>query len=318
MNSELLIIFICLLVYLWPILVIVGIPIAIIVYIKNKKAESIKSNPQNQPQKEFGEKNISPRTNEINAKVIEFSPKIQALEKLNEEIQFHRVDECIDIFKEYDNRWHYNKIEPVYLMLDDVRNNLETVAQYIKKIQENRQNKIIYDSRVEEIRHSEYTVDYESIGISESIFKYRENKLFEEMVAHQYTDCVIYVRMTYSSPKGKTYLNKYGKFNFDQLVTSFNRVSHSRLDYETYQGLAAVERGKVSNSLRYDILRRDKFRCVLCGASADEDGVKLHVDHIIPIAKGGKSVPNNLRTLCEGCNMGKSDKLETDVDNYGY
>ena len=70
-----------------------------------------------------------------------------------------------------------------------------------------------------------------------------------------------------------------------------------------------LERAKMSNSLRYDILKRDKFRCLLCGTSA-EDGAKLHVDHIIPVAKGGKTERSNLRTLCSRCNMGKSDKIE--------
>ena len=61
-------------------------------------------------------------------------------------------------------------------------------------------------------------------------------------------------------------------------------------------------------------LKRDGFRCVLCGRSA-ADGVKLHVDHIKPIAKGGKTVEFNLRTLCEHCNWGKSDKFDSDGVN---
>ena len=55
-------------------------------------------------------------------------------------------------------------------------------------------------------------------------------------------------------------------------------------------------------------MKRDNYKCRICGAS-QEDGARLHVDHIIPIAKGGKSVMSNLQTLCESCNMGKSDKL---------
>ena len=71
-----------------------------------------------------------------------------------------------------------------------------------------------------------------------------------------------------------------------------------------------MERQKVTDSMRYDVMRRDGFRCVLCGRSA-QDGATLHVDHIIPLAKGGLSEMSNLRTLCDRCNMGKSDKIET-------
>lgn len=44
-----------------------------------------------------------------------------------------------------------------------------------------------------------------------------------------------------------------------------------------------------------------------CGRGR-EDGVKLHVDHIVPVSRGGKSVMSNLQTLCEDCNCGKGNR----------
>jgi hypothetical protein len=61
----------------------------------------------------------------------------------------------------------------------------------------------------------------------------------------------------------------------------------------------------VPRKLRYAILKRDDYRCVLCGASA-KDGAKLHIDHIIPASKGGGIHPSNLRVLCADCNLGKA------------
>lgn len=83
----------------------------------------------------------------------------------------------------------------------------------------------------------------------------------------------------------------------------------NQVKYNQARSAAQAERSKVTPGLRYDILRRDGFRCVLCGRSA-KDGVELEVDHIIPISKGGRSVPENLRTLCKDCNRGKRDKFE--------
>lgn len=61
--------------------------------------------------------------------------------------------------------------------------------------------------------------------------------------------------------------------------------------------------------LRYAVLSRDRFRCVLCGASPATDlACKLHVDHIVPFSKGGRTVLENLRTTCEHCNLGKGNK----------
>ncbi len=59
-------------------------------------------------------------------------------------------------------------------------------------------------------------------------------------------------------------------------------------------------------SLRYQILKRDSFRCVGCGASPSTKlGCVLHVDHILAFSNGGKTLVENLRTLCEECNLGK-------------
>ena len=60
--------------------------------------------------------------------------------------------------------------------------------------------------------------------------------------------------------------------------------------------------------LRFRVLQRDNFKCCACGASpAKDSSVELHVDHIMPWAKGGETVLENLQTLCSKCNLGKSD-----------
>ncbi len=44
--------------------------------------------------------------------------------------------------------------------------------------------------------------------------------------------------------------------------------------------------------------RRDRFRCVLCGASpATDRGSTLHVDHMVAVARGGTTVKEKLRSL---------------------
>ena len=78
---------------------------------------------------------------------------------------------------------------------------------------------------------------------------------------------------------------------------------------ERHRAFVAQQRRLMSDSMRYDVLRRDNFRCQICGAT-QKDGVKLHVDHIVPVSKGGRTEMSNLRTLCERCNMGKGAKLE--------
>lgn len=66
---------------------------------------------------------------------------------------------------------------------------------------------------------------------------------------------------------------------------------------------------KIPLGLRYAVLVRDHFKCVLCGNSpATDPTCKLHVDHILPFSKNGKTVTDNLRTLCSECNVGRGNR----------
>ncbi len=63
--------------------------------------------------------------------------------------------------------------------------------------------------------------------------------------------------------------------------------------------------------LRFRVMRRDRFSCCHCGRSpSSTPSLELHVDHIIPWSKGGETQLSNLQTLCEECNLGKSDLTE--------
>lgn len=63
-------------------------------------------------------------------------------------------------------------------------------------------------------------------------------------------------------------------------------------------------------NLRIKVLSRDNFRCVFCGKSPATDiGTKLQIDHIVPFAEGGGNSIENLQTLCEECNLGKSNRV---------
>lgn len=57
----------------------------------------------------------------------------------------------------------------------------------------------------------------------------------------------------------------------------------------------------IGKNLRAEILSASQ--CAACGSR-----FKLVVDHIIPIAKGGRTTRKNLQALCEACNTAKGAK----------
>lgn len=69
---------------------------------------------------------------------------------------------------------------------------------------------------------------------------------------------------------------------------------------------ARAARSPLPPSVRFAILKRDAYRCRLCGAAArDGAHIRLEVDHITPRAEGGANDECNLWTLCLNCNRGK-------------
>lgn len=114
------------------------------------------------------------------------------------------------------------------------------------------------------------------------------------------------MRGTRFSPEG--YARRYGSW------------TSALLAFEKWHTLSATPRSESTESsgrsygrtpslrLRFNVLQRDRFTCVACGASPVLDpGTVLHVDHVVPFSKGGKTEAANLQTLCERCNLGKAD-----------
>ncbi len=60
------------------------------------------------------------------------------------------------------------------------------------------------------------------------------------------------------------------------------------------------------------IFKRDKYKCVICGAGK-KNGVELHADHIKPKDLGGKAKISNGQTLCSQHNFLKKNFKQTET-----
>ena len=58
--------------------------------------------------------------------------------------------------------------------------------------------------------------------------------------------------------------------------------------------------------VRFSVLQRDGFRCRYCGRTGSDPRVVLHVGYVVPLAAGGATREDKLRTACEECNLGKA------------
>lgn len=159
--------------------------------------------------------------------------------------------------------------------------------------------------------------------------RYQEEELLENMynvwVAKGRQPVQRELDETISKINGKVYENRFGKFSkaIEWFVTRMNSQDASNdseqksitlketpdiLELKTEQKPIAENSRKIPLGLRWTILKRDNFRCVIDGNSPATGTTKsLHIDHIIPWSKGGKTMLENLRVLCAECNLGRGN-----------
>lgn len=248
-------------------------------------------------------KRIINKENEVVSKT---SKKIQKITKLNESYQFKDI-----------KRKKRNIIEREYSRKSLDRVTGKSIINYhldnnINGIRTDLENAIFNITLLEK-----YNKDVEKVLQSESInnSKYSTKKF--KMVEERVLRSIIYkkenfmitlkIEVYYRSNGGNVYDNKKRKYLFNDLVFVYNEWNRGNKFEETIN----QERKIMNDYIRYNVLKRDNFSCQICGITA-KDGAKLQVDHIIPVSKGGKTVMSNLQTLCERCNIGKSNKTEND------
>lgn len=94
-------------------------------------------------------------------------------------------------------------------------------------------------------------------------------------------------------------------------VQEVDTLAHdpASLESPTRRRLPEDNRG-IPLGLRFRVLDRDRFKCVLCGDHPARNAeCILHVDHVVPWSKGGKTRQDNLRTLCATCNVGRGNRF---------
>jgi hypothetical protein len=154
--------------------------------------------------------------------------------------------------------------------------------------------------------------------------RYTDDECFENLLAvwtfygrpPKYKEMAVHP----SKVGGKAYMARWGTWNkalaaFVKTASTDEKNRHPTIIGQKKKKPASSpsDQREISLGLRYNVLKRDKFRCVLCGNSPVLDPrCELHVDHILPFSKGGKTISDNLRTLCKRCNLGKGPKLEVD------
>lgn len=135
---------------------------------------------------------------------------------------------------------------------------------------------------------------HEAIEKAEMIIKVHRSRLTEDLTKFREK-----YRNLYENPQ-----NTIADL-FDMIMAEMD-IPCTFKDVRQWVENCKTNKKKMPARLRYKILERDNYTCQRCGDRAPN--VKLHVDHLIALSRGGMTEERNLMTLCQKCNMGKGDK----------
>ena len=165
---------------------------------------------------------------------------------------------------------------------------LNTYKEWQKKSQE-----LIEKSPIKKIRQKQYD---ECLDV-ENMFVFVFVKKQTRYSQHNYVKSAYYV------------MNDVSQFSasYSWLAQRYKRLEKINFETNLSTYRDKDQRKLMTKELRELIAIRDNYTCQICGKYMP-DGVGLHIDHIVPVSKGGKSVPSNLQVLCSKCNGQKSNK----------
>lgn len=152
--------------------------------------------------------------------------------------------------------------------------------------------------------------------IEHSIFKNYRRKQYERVLDDKAAFIFYFIR-SQTRYRQKNYVKTAYKvsvqdgrftYDFDYIKERYNQLDDIGFECTLRMYHSKNQRKLATRELREKIMKRDNYTCQLCGKYMPDE-VGLQVDHIIPVAKGGKTVASNLRVLCSKCNGSKSDKV---------
>lgn len=247
-------------------------------------------------------KNIQQTSHE---KVMSISENYKQLVELNNKYQFNDIGKIKrKVYEREYSHKSYDRARAKSIILYHIENNDNNIREFILNAY---RNKKMYDNYLEEfekINEKTAIEEIEKIGYNEKKFYKLEKEIINNnKVKDNVYKISINVIVEYTTPAGKNNYRKNRAVEYQELCDLYMQWRNGK----KYEETSKRERAMMNDQLRYDVLKRDNYKCKICGASA-QDGAKLHVDHIVPVSKGGKTTISNLQTLCDRCNIGKSNK----------
>lgn len=240
----------------------------------------------------------------------ENSIALEKLRALNQTYTFYPHINLDEVYS-YDNEEYFKSISCNDYLIYHLQFNKTKILEQIGKIDFNNKHYKKYKNEVQSIQvFGEYKNPDSSLD--PNLLYQLESKKFNSEIIIPTLHFDLKVTLKLTNMNGEPITDKRNTFSKEEIIELINHVNNRSGNFynnkEIWDAICRVERGKVSNKMRFSIYQRDGYCCKCCGKSFDTDN--LEIDHIKPIAKGGKSTLDNLQTLCRDCNLEKGTKFK--------
>jgi hypothetical protein len=248
---------------------------------------------------------IDLRTNSYKQFLLKNSVSINKLNELNNKYAFYESVKSFNEQHTYDNEHFFNDISCQDYLIYQLQFKQYDIQAEMRNIYGNSRKYSSYCKEVSEInKFGEYRKKHK---LNKKRLLKLERRIFNQSILSPVIEFQISVILYCSTLNGRIYNQKGQLFSSAKIMELIKRLNNKNRgfynDREIWDALCRVERGRVSNKMRFSIYQRDGYRCRMCGRGEREDF--LEIDHIKPVSKGGKSTYDNLQTLCRRCNKNK-------------
>ncbi|WP_051612864.1 MULTISPECIES: HNH endonuclease [Mesoplasma] len=263
---------------------------------------------------------FSYRNKKIKKQIVKLSQAIKKKNQidLNFQHKFKKINntELVLYFNHFNGKRMYENFSLYNACYDYLYENETEIKSIIKIIKSNINFKKEYE---EEIDKSFVQTNLEIVLASKikvkKFYKYEKEIYFSNFI-NPVIEFKIYLSKEYVTPAGRNSYKEAQIKNFYQILEIWETIKKDKIVKSSEEFRRKYERSLVSDKVRIQIFNRDNLTCQVCGDSKkNNNSIVLHIDHKVPIAKGGDSNLSNLWTLCKRCNLGKSDLILENIIN---
>ena len=179
---------------------------------------------------------------------------------LNDEQNFHDINsECYKFTSVCNSKKSFDKLNLDDYMRYIIEHNEKNIANIINEVEDNNDKYDSYCSNLKSIPSVVTPKQIYDYKMTLKGFKRLEDRACASAMLQPRLKIHILLSAKYVSPKGKNTYEKHRVYSYDKIQLLYYRARRNKELKESFEEQKKKERMKMTDSLRYDILKRDDY-----------------------------------------------------------